>query len=164
KSRLSRALARRLEPIAVSAADAITAVSDLTYEDVLARIQRSRPLVCATLPIGWDGRDAQSVSRTENRFFTRSDGRVHLCYAGTVLPNGVATLAAFLDAVRLLADRDPALYRKLTLHFFGTSNQTAGNPVPRVLPLACERGVADAVSEVPVRIGYLDALRVLRDA
>ena len=114
--------------------------------------------------VGWDGRDAQSVSRAENRFFTRSDGRVHLCYAGTVLPNGVATLAAFLDAVRLLADRDPALYRKLTLHFFGTSNQTAGKPAPRVLPLARERGVADAVSEVPVRIGYLDVLRVLRDA
>jgi hypothetical protein len=164
KSRLSRALARRLEPIAVSAADAITAVSDLTYEDVLARTGRSRSLVCATLPIGWDARDLQSMHGAGNRFFDANDGCVHLCYAGTVLPNGVGTVAALLDAVRRLAEKEPALYRSLRLHFFGTSNQTAGSPPARVIPLAKERGIAEIVSELPVRIGYTDALRVLRDA
>jgi hypothetical protein len=164
KSRLSRAVACRLEPFAVSAADAITAVSDLTYEDVLKRTARSRPLVCATLPVGWDARDLQSMSGAGNRFFDPNDGRVHLCYAGTVLPNGVGALSALLDAVRRLAENEPILYRSLRLHFFGTSNQTAGSPPARVVPLARDRGVADIVSEIPVRIGYVDALRVLRDA
>jgi hypothetical protein len=81
-----------------------------------------------------------------------------------VLPNGVAVVASLLEAVRLLADREPALYRNLRLHFFGTSNQTSGQPRARVLPLARDRGVADAVSEEPVRIGYSDALTVLRDS
>ena len=164
KSRLSRALARRLEPIAVSAADAITAVSDLTYEDVLARTGRSRPLVCATLPVGWDARDLQAMNGAANRFYDADNGCVHLCYAGTLLPNGVGTVCAFLDAVRRLAEKEPALYRTLRLHFYGTSNQTAGSPPPRVLPLARDRGIADIVSETPVRIGYVDALHVLRDA
>jgi Glycosyl transferase 4-like domain len=164
KSRLSRALAGWLEPIAVSAADAITAVSDLTYEDVLARTARSRPLVCATLPVGWDPRDLQAMNGAGNRFYDANDGCVHLCYAGTVLPNGVGTLCAFLDAVRRLAEQEPALYRSLRLHFYGTSNQTSGSPPPRVIPLANDRGIADIVSETPVRIGYVDALRVLRDA
>lgn len=164
KSRLSRALACRLEPIAVSAADGITAVSELTYENALARVGRSQPIVCATLPIGWDARDLQAINGAGNPFFDPRDGVVHLCYVGTVLPNGVGTVAALLDAVRLMAGREPALYQKIRLHFFGTSNQTAGAPAERVLPLARERGVADVVSETPVRIGYVDALRVLRDA
>jgi len=164
KSRVSRAVARRLEPIALAAADGITAVSDLTYEDALARAQRLQPIVCATLPIGWDACDLQSLNGGGNGFFNASDGLAHLCYAGTVLPNGVGTVAALLDAVRLLAAREPDLYRTIRLHFFGTSNQTAGAPRLRVMPLARERGIGEAVSEVPVRIGYVDALRVLRDA
>ena len=59
-----------------------------------------------------------------------NDGRVHLCYAGTVLPNGVGALSALLDAVRRLAENEPILYRSLRLHFFGTSNQTGGYRYP----------------------------------
>ena len=52
---------------------------------------------------------------------------------------------------------------RLRLHFFGTSNQSE-SAVCRVLPIARECGVADAVTEQPARLDYLDALSVLTHA
>ncbi len=161
KSRASRHLGELLEPFAVRAADAITAVSARTYEDVLARIQASP--ACATLPLGWEPRDFDNAPAA-NPFFDPADGQVNLCYVGTLLPTGFGTLQALLAAARALRDREPALYARLRLWFIGTSNQSSGNATPRVLPMARAAGVEDAVREIPLRIRYGDALAVLRQA
>jgi glycosyl transferase family 4 len=161
KSRASRRLGQILEPIAVRAADAITAVSARTYEDVLARIPVTP--VCAALPLGWERADFD-VPPAVNPLFDAADGCVHVSYVGTLLPTGFGTLAALLGAARLLRDRDAALYRRLRLWFVGTSNQSLGAAEPRVLPMAADMGVDDVVREVPARIGYLEALTVLRQS
>jgi hypothetical protein len=161
KSRASRRLGQLLEPIAVHAADAITAVSAATYEDVLARIPATP--VCRALPLGWE-RDDLAAAAPTNPFFSTTDGLINLCYVGTLLPTGFGTLEALLRAVRLLRDREPALYARLRLWFIGTSNQSCDNLEPRVLPVARALDVADAVREVPSRVGYTQALAVLRDA
>ena len=59
KSRVSRFVAARLEPYALTAADAVTAVSRATYEQALERTPAARPRRCAELPIGWDRRDLE---------------------------------------------------------------------------------------------------------
>lgn len=166
KSRLSRAVATRLEPFAARAADAITAVSTRTYEDVRARHPELKRTPCSTIPLGGEPRDFDWIrrERRSNRFFDALDGKVHLCYVGTLLPLGFETLRAVLKATLLLRTRRPEHYRKLALHFFGTSNQTAKDAPERVLPVARELGVADHVSEVAPRIDYLEALTVLTDA
>jgi hypothetical protein len=161
KSRASRRLGQLLEPIAVRAADAITAVSARTYEDVLARIPASP--ICATLPLGWEPRDVDEAPAA-NPFFDPADGYVNLCYVGTLLPAGFGTLQALLAATRLLRDREPALYARLRLWFIGTSNQSSGEATPRVLPMAHATGVEDVVREIPLRVGYGEALSVLRHA
>src|SRR5438128_2270480 len=51
KSRATRWLAGRLEPRAVSAADALTAVSEMTYQSVVARYPGAAPVDCVALPI-----------------------------------------------------------------------------------------------------------------
>jgi hypothetical protein len=150
-----------LEPIAVRAADAITAVSARTYEDVLARNQVSP--VCATIPLGWEPADFEGAPAA-NPFFDPADGYVNLCYVGTLLPKGAATLRALLGAVAMLRDREPALYARLRIWFVGTSNQSHGDAPLRVRPLAAAAGVGDVVREIPLRIGYLQALTVLRQA
>src|SRR5207248_9778810 len=53
KSRASRLVATRLEPIALRAADAVTAVSRATYEQALARAPPARPGIVEGLPTGW---------------------------------------------------------------------------------------------------------------
>lgn len=162
KSRLSRALAMRLEPHVVRHADAVTAVSARTYEDVLARVPGAHPRVCAAIPLGFEERDLEALRAAPrpNVHFDARDGLVHVCSVGTMLPKGTAVLRAVLTAVRELRQRSPALYERLRLHFIGTSNQRDVSSPPRVLPLAHELGVQDIVSETPARLDYLDALNV----
>lgn len=163
KSRISRRLATYLEPIAVRAADAITAVSEGTFRGVQQRnpVTSSKP--CVEIPLGGEPRDFERLreSPRDNPYFEPSDGAFHVSYVGTLLPKGFETATAFLSAVALLKERVPEAYGKLRVHFFGTSNQSAGSPEPRVLPEAERIGVADVVDERPARIDYLDALTVL---
>lgn len=157
KSRASRALATRLEPMALTAADGVTAVSRATYEQALARTPAARPRVTAELPIGWDGRDQQFIAR--RRWFD-DDRSVHLSYVGTLLPTGFEALRALFSALATERHRHSDAAR-LRLHFFGTSNQRSASADPRVLPVAAEFGVADVVTEHPARLDYFDALGVL---
>ncbi|MFQ5668638.1 MAG: glycosyltransferase, partial [Candidatus Binatia bacterium] len=166
KSRLTRAAALRLEPVATRAADALTAVSAGTYEAVLARNPSLQRISCRALPLGAEPADFDHLRAfpRDNSYFDPSDGKVHVCYVGTLLPLGFETLRAVLRAAALLRDREPESYRRIWLHFFGTSNQTAPDAPQRVLPVAREVGVSDCVTEHAPRIDYLDALMVQTQA
>jgi hypothetical protein len=161
RSRMTRALAQRFEPHVVCAADALTAVSARTYEDVLARIPRAQPRACAAIPLGFDERDLDALRRAprHNAWFADGDGHVHVCYVGTVLPKGFDVLRSVLSALAQLRVRAPRAYARLRIHFVGTSNQRVST-APRVLAAAREAGVDDIVTEAPERLDYLDALNV----
>ena len=162
KSRLTRALARRLEPRAIRAADAITTVSGSTCAALRRRYPELDMIECAVIPVGGEPADFDRLRRESrpNPYFDAADGAIHLCYVGTLLPLGFEVLRALLCAVRELRQRCPERYERLHLHFFGTSNQTRPDAAPRVLPVARELGVADRVTEIAPRIDYLDALTV----
>ena len=166
KSRLSRWAAARLEPRVVRAADAITAVSAETYEEVRARNPEIARTPCLALPLGGEPMDFEWLRRTTrpNPYFDSADGQIHVCCVGTLLPLGFETLRAVLQAVGHIRGRRPDLYSRLRLHFFGTSNQSSADAPARVLPVAAALGVGDRVSEVPPRIRYLDALAVQTQA
>src|SRR5206468_2713169 len=83
KSRASRWLAMRLEPMALRAADGVTAVSTATYVEALERHRIARPGAAAELPIGWDEHDVAFLRRRSDRsapLFSQSDGLVHIVY------------------------------------------------------------------------------------
>jgi len=162
KSRATRELARRLEPCVLKAADAVTAVSARTYQDAFVRTGFSH--VAAEIPIGWDPADLDAIARRQppHRLIP-NDGRINVCYVGTLLPLGVATLRAVLAAARALIERDSSFADRLRFYFFGTSNQSAGAQA-RVIPHARELGVEHLVSEHPARLDYLDSLDALRQA
>jgi hypothetical protein len=166
KSRMTRAIAERLEPRVVRQADALTAVSARTYEDVLTRVPDARPRACASIPLGFEERDLEALREAprSNACFDPHDGLVHVCYVGTLLPTGSEVLSATLAAVRQLRDGAPAVYQRLRLHFLGSSNQRDPAAQPRVLPIAERLGVGDVVREVPPRLDYLDALNVQVEA
>jgi hypothetical protein len=166
KSRLTRGLARRLEPRVVRAAGALTAVSAATYEQVLTRHPEFGCIPCVAIPYGGEPADFSRLRQRPraNRYFDSADGNVHVSYVGTLLPLGFETLRAVFRAARLLAQRRQPLYRRLRLHFFGTSNQTAPDARARVLPVARDFGVERSVTEIAPRIDYLDALTVQIEA
>ena len=168
KSRMSRWIATHVEPIALTAADAVTAVSHATYEQALARTPDAKPRATAELPIGWDRRDLEFLSTPPNLSnpsnlsnLSTSSNLLHVSYVGTLLPTGVETLRALFAA--LAAERRcNADVARLRLHFFGTSNLRSADARRRVLPIAEEFGLGDAVTEQAPRLDYFDALGVLR--
>ena len=164
KSRASRRLGAWLEPRAVNAADAIVAVSQGTIDGIVGRIPAAARLPHGVIPLGFEPDDFAALRARPPiaRHFDAVDGLVHLCYVGTLLPTGTGTLRLLLRALARARRDDPAASR-LRLHFFGTSNQSDSG-VHRVLPIAREHGVADAVTEAPGRLDYLDALSVLTQA
>jgi hypothetical protein len=166
ESRLTRAAALRLEPVAVRAADAITAVSAGTYEMIQDRIPSARQVPCAAIPYGGDVADFEYLraSPRRNTWFDRNDGHFHICYMGTLLPLGFDTLRAVFKGFATLREKSPEVFERIRFHFFGTSNQTAGSPDARVLPIARELGVEDHVKEHPLRVDYLDALTLQVEA
>ena len=161
KSRASRFLAETLEPWAVRAASAITAVSPGTYQPILERNPHIRP-VTAAIPIGADPGDFQStVARSPSGF---EPGKVHVCHVGTIAPLGLETVRAVLRAIARLRDQDRDLYARLRVHFVGTSNQSAETSQRRVDPIAREMGINDVVHEAPARVPYSTAIGMVRDA
>jgi glycosyltransferase involved in cell wall biosynthesis len=163
RSRWARRVGALLEPRVVRSADAITAVSAGTYEAIAAR--QPTPLAVPTLaiPLGWEAHDVEAAraARLPNRHFDPADGRIHLCYVGTLLPAGMETASALFAALRTLLALAPACRDRIRIHFIGTSNQSTPGQMARALPLATKEQVADVVTEHPERIGYLDALTVL---
>lgn len=165
KSRLTRQLALLLEPYVVRAADAITAVSSGTYETVKSRYGDATPQRFAAIPLGGDRSDFHWLRTSRrNPHFDPGDGLVHISFVGALLPLGVDLLRAVLRATALLKIRRPDLFDQLRLHFFGTSNQMNGPVTDRVVPIAREVGIATIVTEEPLRVPYLDALKVQADS
>jgi len=163
KSRASRQIAAWLEPRVLSAADAIVAVSQGTIDGIVGRNPAAAALPHAVVPLGFEAADFANIDRRTNTArFDAGDGLVHLCYVGTLLPTGVDTLRLLLRGLERARRDDPAAMR-LRLHFVGTSNQSRADAC-RVRPIARECGVDDVVTELPGRVDYLDALRVLTGA
>jgi glycosyl transferase family 4 len=165
KSRASRALASRLEPVALRAADAVTAVSRATFELALARNPAACPVTTAELPIGWDVRDFDRVRARGNRGPRRAPGDpFRISYVGTLLPAGHETLRALFAAVDRLRASGPDVAGRLRMRFVGTSNQRSPQVPHVVREIAREFGLDDAVQEEPSRVDYFDALDALVDA
>src|SRR5258705_484034 len=163
RSRLTRALAERLEPRVLRMADGVTAVSERTFQEAINRTG-ARPRVTAEIPIGWDPCDIDALERRPGGpRLIPDDGRVNLCYTGTLLPLGIESLRAVLRAARMVIEREPAAAGRLRFYFFGTSNQTQATG-ERVMAHARELGVDSIVHEHPARLDYFDAPAVLRQA
>jgi glycosyltransferase involved in cell wall biosynthesis len=164
RSRVSRFVAARLEPLALGAADAVTAVSRATFEPALRRNPGAAPRATEELPIGWDDRDFEQLrdrAPTRNR---GDDGLLRLSCVGTLPPTMNETVETFFEALRTLRDRRRAASVRIRVDFIGTSNQRSHDAAPRALPLARAHGVEDLVTETPGRRDYFDTLQAFRDA
>ena len=92
--------------------------------------------------------------------FHRENGEIHIVYTGASGPIMPHALTALFRALRTYRTAQPELAGRLRLHFIGTSYAAAGQAKFSVLPLAVECGVGELVSEVPHRVGFLEALQL----
>jgi len=111
KSRITRALAVRLEPRVVRDADAVTAASGAVCEAIRGRNPALRGIPCETVPLGGEPADFDHLRAhpRANGHFDANDGRCHISCVGTLLPLGFETLRAVLRAADLLRRRRPLL-------------------------------------------------------
>lgn len=161
---MSYSLSKVLEPIAVHGASLITGMAPGYVAGMLER----NPEVAATavvtcMPMGIAPEDYDLVRRLERPtfLFDPGDGNFHMIYAGALLPAGIVVLDSFLEGLRVLKERHPAMAARLRVQFVGTGSAPDDPNGHRVLPRARSAGVDDMVDEHPQRIGYVDALNHL---
>jgi hypothetical protein len=156
-----------LEPIAVRGARMITGISEGYIRGTLERHpQLAATAVTATMPLGFTPADIEAAGRhvPTRKVFETGDGRIHLVYAGALLPQAGKILKAFLKAAARLEREDPSIRGKLKLHFIGTGRTPDDSRSFRVRPLAEAAGASELVEEIPERIPYLDVLHALGSA
>jgi Glycosyl transferase 4-like domain len=158
-----RMTAHLLEPWVLRHSDKIIAVSEGAFRTLQERFPYLNRADFAEIPYGCEEADF-SCAETDHQispFLEGRDGKIHFCYVGVIWPAAYETVEALLDALSLLRKRQPLLFKRIELHFFGTSYQPGANP--QVLPFAKKRGLSN-VSEHPDRIPYLEAITVLKRA
>jgi hypothetical protein len=96
--------------------------------------------------------------------FNRDKGEIHLLYTGASGPVMPHSLCVLFDGFRRYRESRPERAARLRFHFVGTSYVAPGQGRPSVVPVAVDCGVADAVEEIPHRIGHLEAMRWQRQA
>lgn len=166
--RLSKAggshwLATKLEPKALRGAAFVTSVSDTQNADMVARYPWLDPAKMAAIPIGGDPDDFLQLRSSDclAPAGTIDETKINLSFVGTVTPSFGPQITATLQAFSRLREQQPRLAEHMRLNFIGTSAQPNEHSKFAVLPLAKRAGVEDHVHEVPQRVPYLDALKVL---
>jgi hypothetical protein len=100
----------------------------------------------------------------KNAIFDKNDGLIHLSYVGRGGVDMIPALRAVFSATREGLQRDPELFKRLRIHFVGTTYAVNAERSFQVLPTAHEVGVEQLVDEHPGRIHHLDAIQVLLDS
>jgi hypothetical protein len=161
---LTQAIARRLEPVSMRAADHIISVSSSYIEELKARYPFLGGVGATVLPFPASELDYEYVARrgVQQNVFVK-DGRKHWVYAGRGGPDMEFALSALFHHLRELKRADPDLSSKLQVHFVGTSYAPAGRSVKTIEPLARRFGVDDLVQEVSHRLPYFETLALYRD-
>lgn len=178
KAGIAHWLATKLEPRAVAAADALTAVSDRTLDTLRTRNLIKPGLPVETIPIGADVNDHAVAARVGRSHIegragsplpadgahgvTRPTREFHLAYIGTIIEGMLPSVRTLFRATRALQDESPE--RRVQIHFIGTSAQPEGRDALGLERIASESGVGGIFHLEPRRIGYLDALRTMQDA
>lgn len=159
-------LYRFLEPFALRRVDQVIGVDDSYMAGLFKNYEWLQGVKATPVAFGVEPHDFEYVRQypRRNPLFTPEDGLFHLCYVGRGGPDMVAALRAVFTAVRNGSEQLPELYRRLRMHFIGTTYaaNAAGNY--QVLPIAKECGIEDIVEESPGRVQHLDAIQILLDS
>ena len=162
KAGLAHWLATNLEPRAVSAADAVTAVSDETLQTLRQRRLLRTNLPVEIIPIGASKEDYRLAAAKGRSVIMKQPGEFTLAYVGTVTERMLPIVRTFFEALRQAIGMNRS--RRFRLHFIGTSAQPEGRDRHSLAALARSYGLENCFYLEPRRIGYLDALRTMQEA
>lgn len=166
KYQFARLQARLFEGWTVRGASALMSVSPLYLEDFRQRYPSILGKPSAVLPFGASQSDLVHASElpAPPQAIVRRVGERHLVYTGAAGPISPRALAILFEALRQYREQSPERSGRIRLHFIGTSYGEGGRAKCSILPVAESFGVSDQVTEIPYRVGFLDAIRLQQDA
>lgn len=158
-------LYRFLEPFALKAVDQLIGVDESYMRGLFTNYEWLEGVPATAVAFGVEPEDFEYVRRhpRPNPFFVPRDGLFHMGYVGRGGADMVPALRALFTAVRQGRERTPEQYRRLRMHFVGTTYAPNAAGQYQVLPIARECGVQDLVEESPGRVQHLDAIQILLD-
>lgn len=159
-------LGRLLEPVVLRRVSLVTAVAPGYYEGPLRRYPWLDPARCLAMPYGAHEPDHRYVDDHPRPpdLWDAADGKLHVVYAGAMLPKAFSTLEALLQALLRLREQEPETARRFRFHFVGTGH-TPNDPTSYLIRPVVERyGLLDQVTEHAARIPYLSVLNHLKHA
>jgi hypothetical protein len=155
--RLSEAVAKLLEPIAVKKASLITGVAAGYYKGVQERNPHLRnSCIFTAMPYGGEARDHAMIQALSLKpyLFDRKN-KLQLVYAGAMLPKAYEPLEAVFKAI----DKSREKYNNIEIHFIGTGKSPNDLQGFNIKPLAEKYNLWQTIIfEYPARIPYLDVL------
>jgi hypothetical protein len=158
-------LYRFLEPFALKRVDQLIGVDDSYMASLFKNYEWLR-VKATPVAFGVEPLDFEYVRRNPrpNPLFTPRDGVFHMSYVGRGGPDMVAALRALFTAVQRGREKAPELYKRLRMHFVGTTYAPNAAGQYQVLPVARDCKVDDIVDEKPGRVQHLDAIQILLDS
>jgi glycosyltransferase involved in cell wall biosynthesis len=162
KAGISHLVASVLERRVLPTVDALTAVSNGTFDSLKDRNLIPKGVPIRALPIGIEEHDHEVARIYGKSAIERAPGRKELVYLGSVNDGMIGTIKSIFVALRAASESGSAL--NLRVSFIGTSGMARGADRMGLRAMAKTAGVEGQVQVMPGRIGYLDALRTMQDA
>lgn len=157
------AVARWMEAFAVSKVAKLTAVSKGTVESVL---EKNPWLDVTEIPLGVEPSDFEYLRQhpRTNPVFDPADGLLHVSCVGAINIAMLPSLRAVFQALLAGLERWPELFRRLRMHFVGTTYAYKAEGQHQLLALSREMKLDHCVDERPERVPYLTAMQILLDS
>jgi hypothetical protein len=154
-----------LEPFALQRVDQIVGVADSYMAGLFTNYPWMLGTRATAIPFGVEPGDFEYVRAhpQRNSIFNRRDGYFHISHVGSGGPQMANVLRAFFKGVHSLRQSDPELFRKVRMHFVGTTYASNSNQY-QILPYAREFALDDLVQEQPKRVPHLEAIQLMLDS
>jgi hypothetical protein len=166
KYAMAQALARLMEPFALKHVSQLVGVDTSYTAGAFARYKWLAGVEATGIPYGGEPADFQYLREhpRPNRFFDKNDGRLHVSYVGRGGVDILPALRAVFQAIKLGLQRAPEIFKRLRLHFVGTTYAPDAAGQYQMLPAAKDAGIESLVDEHPGRVPYLEAIQILLDS
>ncbi len=150
-----------LERWTIKRVDGIISVSE-SYPEILEKRYCSE-LISTVIPFSASKSDFNLIKdiNLTNKIFKREKGFRYIIYTGAVTPGMPVPLEILLKAFRhYISDSGDTAIK---LIFIGTTYEQGNGSKFRAIPIGKKLGIEKYMMELPERIGYFDALKVLTD-
>lgn len=163
KFKLSYALNKFLEPVALKNVNGLISVSDEYITLLKDRYKELKEIPFKIIPFGVHSLDFKIA--TENKFddFIELDhSKKNIVYTGAVGNIMKESIEFFCKSLYTLKETRRTCYDKLNFYFIGTSYTPNNLATESVIPIAKRFNVADCIKEFPNRIGYFNSINLLQ--